>query len=261
MLRPLALALATLPSVATPALAQQASAPPIQWELSRRTDGCSSRYAGETVPAMTLFEKAGEPLRLTIRGVEKGKLVDGPVTLEGKGMARQEFKRNSTATWGADGTVRIDLPPYGDAFFVDSMSIRALDRATGRVLATPQMMMILGYARRDLHRCAVEVSRIDPGSGQPATTDPVLLPETGYSDDYPAAALRAEMEGAVTARVTVSAKGLVSDCVVAGSSGFPLLDVTTCFVFSRRRFTPATDAAGKPTQATIERRLNWVIPK
>jgi protein TonB len=103
----------------------------------------------------------------------------------------------------------------------------------------------------------------DPGSGQPAVVQPVPrqpMTQLITPDDYPAAALRANEEGEVSIRLLVSAKGRASDCAVRQSSGSRTLDGWTCWILKRRAgFTPALDAAGKPTQAVFDHVVVWKI--
>ena len=63
-------------------------------------------------------------------------------------------------------------------------------------------------------------------------------------DDYPPAALRRHVEGAVTARLTIELRGHVENCVVIRSSGDRELDETTCRLLLRRaRFKPPATKA------------------
>ena len=65
-------------------------------------------------------------------------------------------------------------------------------------------------------------------------------------NDYPKKAVRYGWEGAVAADITVGPEGRVSDCRIAQSSGYQLLDDTTCrIIVTRARFIPARDKDGK----------------
>ena len=67
-------------------------------------------------------------------------------------------------------------------------------------------------------------------------------------DNYPARAIRDEIEGRVGVRVTVGANGRVSGCSVSASSGQSVLDDAACQDITRYgRFSPALDDAGNPT--------------
>jgi TonB family protein len=68
--------------------------------------------------------------------------------------------------------------------------------------------------------------------------------------DYPSAAQQAGQSGDVIARITVNAKGKVTDCVVVVSSNSPPLDEIACAkTLKSARFIPAVGSDGKPTAA------------
>ena len=70
-------------------------------------------------------------------------------------------------------------------------------------------------------------------------------------ENYPPRAVRDEIEGRVSVRVTVGPNGRVSDCSVTSSSGSPVLDDAACSgMRSYARFNPAWDAAGNPTSGS-----------
>jgi len=80
-------------------------------------------------------------------------------------------------------------------------------------------------------------------------------------DNYPPAAIRAEAQGRVSARLSVGADGRVSDCTIVASSGNSDLDSTTCRIArSRVRFTPAKDENGAPIASTFPLNVRWVLP-
>lgn len=67
-------------------------------------------------------------------------------------------------------------------------------------------------------------------------------------ENYPAAALRKEIEGRVGVRVTIGPDGRVSGCTVTSSSGSGDLDSAACEGMQRyARYNPALDDAGNPT--------------
>ncbi|MDP5279290.1 energy transducer TonB [Sphingomonas sp. DG1-23] len=79
-------------------------------------------------------------------------------------------------------------------------------------------------------------------------------------EDHPPSAVRGNQEGTVGVHLTVTAGGKVSDCAVRQSSGAQILDITTCKLLGRRaRFTPALDAAGKPTEGHFDHVVRWKI--
>ena len=80
------------------------------------------------------------------------------------------------------------------------------------------------------------------------------------SDDYPAAALRAEEEGSVDFRLAVGKDGRVSACTVTGTSGSASLDSATCRLMkARSTFDPARDRRGRPVAGSFDGRITWRI--
>ena len=80
-------------------------------------------------------------------------------------------------------------------------------------------------------------------------------------DAYPAAAIRAEAQGRVTARLSVGTDGRVNDCSITASTGNADLDSATCRIAkSRVRFTPAKDQAGNAIASTYPLSVRWVLP-
>ena len=81
-------------------------------------------------------------------------------------------------------------------------------------------------------------------------------------DAYPAAAIRAEAQGRVVARLTVGPDGRVSDCSVTTSSGNADLDSTTCRIAKLRvRYSPAKDASGAAISSVVSLPVRWQLPK
>jgi protein TonB len=77
-------------------------------------------------------------------------------------------------------------------------------------------------------------------------------------ENYPARALREEIEGTVGVRVTVTPDGRATGCSVTASSGSSILDQAACAGMERyARFDPALDAAGNPTSDTYSTRITY----
>lgn len=82
------------------------------------------------------------------------------------------------------------------------------------------------------------------------------------SNDYPAAALRANQSGIVVARMRVGPDGRAGECVVVRSSRSEPLDAATCaLATSRFRFEPALDAQGAPVTETYIQTVRWLLPQ
>ena len=77
-------------------------------------------------------------------------------------------------------------------------------------------------------------------------------------ENYPARALREEIEGTVGVRVTVTADGRATGCSVTASSGSDILDAAACAGMERyARFDPALDDAGNPTNGSYSTRITY----
>ena len=81
-----------------------------------------------------------------------------------------------------------------------------------------------------------------------------------FEQFYPPRAIAAHEEGAVGFEVTLDRKGLVTDCKVTHSSGYPLLDQETCNVITlHAQFKP--DPGLSPSQRrTNEGLIAWKLP-
>jgi protein TonB len=80
-------------------------------------------------------------------------------------------------------------------------------------------------------------------------------------DAYPPAAIRAEAQGRVVARLTVGTDGKVTDCTVTTSSNNSDLDSTTCRIAKARvRYSPAKDANGNAIASTVTLPVRWQLP-
>jgi TonB family protein len=82
-------------------------------------------------------------------------------------------------------------------------------------------------------------------------------------DDFPVAAIRSGVQGGtVYFRLSIGTDGRVQGCAVTRSSGYDLLDSTTCRLMVRRaRFTPATDPQGRPRTDEFDGYIEWRAPE
>ncbi len=142
------------------------------------------------------------------------------------------------------------------------------------VLAGGVVALLLGFlAQSQLVRdfLAPKPEQIEPNNGVTAgiaaglRANPVPRGNAGRwatSSDYPARALRDDIEGTTGFRLTIGPDGRTTDCTVTSSSGSSDLDETTCRSLTRRaRFAPATDAAGNPVVGSWSSRVRWEIPR
>ncbi|MBN8844363.1 MAG: TonB family protein [Sphingomonadales bacterium] len=99
-----------------------------------------------------------------------------------------------------------------------------------------------------------------PQSSEPMR--PVTNPGTWVTNaDYPAAAMRDEMEGTTGFRLTVGPDGLPRRCEVTASSGSEELDAATCrLIMERARFQIQRDEKGVRLGGTYSNRIRWQIP-
>ena len=99
-----------------------------------------------------------------------------------------------------------------------------------------------------------------PGPITPAR--PIGNPATWVNvDDYPKEASQAGIEGTVGFRLSIDRMGNVDGCQITLSSGYLVLDDTTCRLLSARaKFTPAQDATGRRIAGSYASRVRWVQP-
>jgi protein TonB len=77
-------------------------------------------------------------------------------------------------------------------------------------------------------------------------------------ENYPARALREEVQGTVGVRVTVTPDGRAAECQVTASSGSAELDRAACQGMERyARFNPALDNGGNPTNGSYSTRITY----
>jgi periplasmic protein TonB len=83
-----------------------------------------------------------------------------------------------------------------------------------------------------------------------------------FPPDYPQRALQARAEGRVGVSLEIGADGRVTGCTVEKSSGYAVLDTSTCRLLrSRARFNPARDSAGAPVPGRYAYERDWKLPR
>jgi protein TonB len=100
-------------------------------------------------------------------------------------------------------------------------------------------------------------------SGKERAVSPISNPSDWFTeDDYPASALREEVQGTVGFRLTIDAAGNPTACAITATSGSDALDQATCsLLLTRARFNPALDRKGKPIASSWSNRFKWVLPE
>ena len=97
-------------------------------------------------------------------------------------------------------------------------------------------------------------------AAKPATTKDERVWALKIQENYPAAALRYQLQGTVGVRVIVDTQGRVSQCFVTRSSGHAVLDEAACDGMVRfALFNPALDHAGLPTTGSYSTRISYRI--
>nr|WP_086618753.1 energy transducer TonB [Erythrobacter tepidarius] len=97
-----------------------------------------------------------------------------------------------------------------------------------------------------------------PSMARPARTKNERSWAARIQENYPARALREEIEGTVGVRVTVTPDGRATGCTVTSSSGSDILDSAACQGMERyARFEPALDDAGNPTNGSYSTRITY----
>jgi TonB family protein len=125
-------------------------------------------------------------------------------------------------------------------------------------------------ALRDEHAAPRDAAQTIRGRAEAAAVPPVGQGEPMpirsagawiTNDDYPAEALRNNLQGRVAIRWTVDENGRARDCIIVESSGHPVLDDASCrLVVARARYVPALDKDGRAVQSTDRRGIVWRLP-
>ena len=99
------------------------------------------------------------------------------------------------------------------------------------------------------------------GDGYGRETPPRFKSGRLKSSDIPESAWESGVEGTVAVRYFVNVDGSVSGCQVTHSSGYVLLDNTTCRLIEQRfRYKPSLDEDGTPIRSIIVEKHTWVNP-
>jgi len=93
---------------------------------------------------------------------------------------------------------------------------------------------------------------------EPSPPEVLNQDELFGEDDYPAEAVRLELEGHTKVRLTINRNGRVDLCQVIQSSGHEVLDQATCRIFqTRAEFEPAHNGRGRPILGKLVRGVTW----
>jgi TonB family protein len=155
-----------------------------------------------------------------------------------------------------------NMPPEFFDAIVGSAEIQLMRRSriVGRIHLT-ETGMAIGALRRcisdALRQWGVDEAALNALQRRPASTNAM-----GISDaDYPAGAIRRNIEGRVVLRVEVNEVGRATACAPVATSHTPEIDAAACHaVLTRGRFTPALDARGEPTASQIINTITFILP-
>jgi protein TonB len=101
-----------------------------------------------------------------------------------------------------------------------------------------------------------------PSQARGATPDGQGRWAARIQENYPARAIRDEVEGRVGVRVTIGTNGRVTACTVTGPSGSADLDRAACEGMERyARYNPALDAAGNPIQGSASTTIVYQLSR
>lgn len=82
------------------------------------------------------------------------------------------------------------------------------------------------------------------------------------ADDYPPSALREGAAGSTAVLLRITPTGMVDECQIVMTSGYAVLDETTCRLAARRaRYAPAVDASNKPVASHVFTKIHWSLPQ
>ncbi len=246
------------------------------------------------------FDKAGEPVLLTVKAPVMGD--DLQVSIHAKSKGGTVYGEQLRGTWQVDGgpPVKITALKFHPAKARDDILMMNIPRAAlspiiarsatmslvfGKTVSHSMRIEGLGSAMKVLDDCVAglqtdfhvtEQARANYAAqlASPNTKIPDSKPTDGSthakaipvgnlfsSDDYPSDALFEGDDGVVRAVLLINDKGRVADCTLTKTSGVALLDAQTCAVVRERaRYKPALDPAGLPRRDVDTYTVRWFIP-
>jgi protein TonB len=126
--------------------------------------------------------------------------------------------------------------------------------------------LITGLAYSAVKKAIERVTTVDieepppPSQARPASPDGLNRWAARIQENYPARAIRDEIEGSVRVSVTIGTNGRVTACTVVGSSGSSVLDQAACDGMTRyARYNPALDDNGNPTTGSDTRTIVYQL--
>lgn len=139
---------------------------------------------------------------------------------------------------------------------VATRSGRLAQRPTFKLFAI--IVLTFGLHIGALHPTAAYARDKESGISTP---DPIRPASWVKDSDYPSKAMRERRVGHNKFKLSITAAGRVSDCIILESSGHADLDERTCEIMTRRgRFKPATNAQGEPVSGMWDSAFTWSLP-
>jgi outer membrane biosynthesis protein TonB len=254
-------------ALAPPAAAQTLQQPNAAWVVDYGETACT---------ALRTYGRADRPTTLAFRPSPNGSIVRVMVARPGKAPPPSHFAvKTNVDPAGA----RLTGLRFGSSDGKTELTWINIDRAALDALPAAGEMAITGKGMIDerfaVPGIAAVLKSLDTCNGdlrahwnagqaaaaqltrRAATVTPLF--RLISNSDYPQQALQ-EGEGGLSQIVLlVDEKGKAKDCMIEQTSGIASLDAMACGVFLRRaKFTPALDAAGKPTRDIFFSRIKWV---
>lgn len=254
-MRSVVLALMAGSLLGTPATAAPPALAPQVWQVDWEGSRCSISTGDPKSQMLALWVTPGEPRPELYLVVPTGSLVlkikKVTITLQPSGTTFRAGAYEMSAKGGSTIFKVVDLkedfpPAFGKATEIRMTGFNhpVTIPAAGSDKA---MVALKGCLDEELPKWGIDAKAYD------ALRSPPLDPgDHDWMDyyDYPQEAREKQQEGDVVARLSVDAKGKVTDCAVVSSSGSESIDKMTCEKTLRKaRFIPAVGADGKPTAA------------
>jgi TonB family protein len=255
-----------LSGLQAPALAQTPPAPAPVWQVDWGDYFCTLiRLQSEDIPFATAMRTVPGSFTASLRLVRLG---DESLPRRVSSIAVQPSGQSWDVTASSEvlrnGMPVLALSSLPDTFWDALAGATELQLRDGTQVRRSIPLTRPAAAVRGLRRCVSDALR-EWGVDEAGLRALQRRPETSNAygltpGDYPSSALRTGRSGRVLVRIAVNADGRATDCAVAATSDDPALDRTTCDVVLRRaRFTPALDASGAATAATVVNVVTWMV--
>ena len=111
------------------------------------------------------------------------------------------------------------------------------------------------------HLSCISIMAFASIAAAPPSNRALLKEGSITAGDYPSTALAARQEGTVVAAFLIAARGDVTKCQVAQTSGSDALDARTCEIIVQRfRYDPARSSSGLAVEEWRTQKISWKLP-